>query len=181
MEIALLLMLVVLVTRNGEMDLPLNGKRFAMAILGTIKPMVESRGFHANAARLLTAQAMLETGDGFQIKDSNAWNITAGANWRGSTIEGGDRDASGGSIRQKFRAYASFTAAAQDLFSVLGLKRYERAVALLKLGDESYIEELGKAGWYSLAPEEYRKRMRLVLARLDRYLQDGTTGMAWGG
>ena len=65
-------------------------------------------GLNDNAIKNLIAKNALESGWGKSAQgDYNFGNITAGKSWTGRIVEGGDKNAAGKAITQKFRAYDS--------------------------------------------------------------------------
>ena len=72
-------------------------------------------GLNDNAIKNLIAKNALESGWGKSAwGDFNFGNITAGNSWNGRTVGGGDRNAGGKSITQKFRAYDSLDSYVAD-------------------------------------------------------------------
>lgn len=65
-------------------------------------------GLSDNAIKNLIAKNALESGWGKSTQGSyNFGNITTGSNWKGSYVQGRDKDANGNNISQKFRSYSS--------------------------------------------------------------------------
>lgn len=116
---------------------------------------------------IIIAQAAHESGwgKGTAAKNGyNYWNITAGSQWKGDVIGGGDLecDAAGQncrSITQKFRKYRSNVDAIQDYLSFLSTQnggRYKDAYSALMQGDiVAFVTELRAHGYYTAALDEY--------------------------
>lgn len=78
------------------------------------------QGLNDNAIKNLIAKNALESGWGKSAQgDYNFGNITAGKYWTGRIVEGGDKDANGKAITQKFRAYDSMDDYVKDEISFL--------------------------------------------------------------
>ena len=72
-------------------------------------------GLNDNAIKNLIAKNALESGWGKSAQgDFNFGNITAGRSWKGKIVQGGDHNAAGKSITQKFRAYDSLDSYVAD-------------------------------------------------------------------
>lgn len=66
------------------------------------------QGLNDNAIKNLIAKNALESAWGKSAQgDYNFGNITAGKSWKGRIVEGGDKNAAGKAITQRFRAYDS--------------------------------------------------------------------------
>lgn len=66
------------------------------------------QGLKDNAIKNLIAKNALESAWGKSAQgDYNFGNLTAGKSWTGRIVEGGDKNAAGEAITQKFRAYDS--------------------------------------------------------------------------
>ena len=66
------------------------------------------QGLNDNAIKNLIAKNALESAWGKSAQgDYNFGNITAGKSWTGRIVQGGDKNAEGKAITQKFRAYDS--------------------------------------------------------------------------
>jgi flagellum-specific peptidoglycan hydrolase FlgJ len=80
----------------------------------------KKEGLSDNAIKNLIAKNALESGWGKYVQgDFNFGNITAGRSWTGRTVQGGDRDATGKSITQKFRSYNSLEDYVRDELKLL--------------------------------------------------------------
>lgn len=109
---------------------------------------LEKRGIDKTYAKWLASKDALETGwgeVGHGAAHLNYGNITAGSNWTGKSYEGGDHDAKGRKIKQRFRAYDSINDYIEDQLNLLmGAKRYKD----LFIGDVSgFADRLYSAGY----------------------------------
>lgn len=130
---------------------------------------------------LILAHGCFETGYGSGTaarEGNNLFNITAGSSalWAGPTVNGPDTDESTGHsvpITQAWRAYPSVEAGVQDYWSFLDGPRY-RATSKPKLiaGDATWVIQLGKDGYYTLAPDKYMNAYRSVLLNVIGTLED---------
>jgi hypothetical protein len=118
----------------------------------------------ARAARIVAAQAALESGYGATKafrEGFNFGNVSAGSSWKGPTIAGGDLeyDAAGKAkkITQAWRKYPSLAAAVSDFFTLLSWSRYQRARDALLRGDaDAYAAELRRGGYFTAPLAEYQ-------------------------
>jgi flagellum-specific peptidoglycan hydrolase FlgJ len=121
-----------------------------------------------NGKLILIAQAVLESGwqgTGTAAKYArNYWNVSAGSQWKGPTIGGGDTecDSAGQNcvkITQRWRQYGSDGEAVRDMISFLTDQnggRYLMAYYMLQSGDAvGYARELRAAGYYTAALDLY--------------------------
>lgn len=150
----------------------------------------------AKTKLLVTAHAAYESGWGVAsaaVKGNNYWNLTAGSSWHGPVVAGADTEFTAGAptakkIVQRFRSYASATAAVQDYFSFLAFPRYKDALSKLLAGDETFVVDLGtyrytvdgkslveawpklpsKGGFYTLPIERYSGEFKVVYAEVQR-------------
>lgn len=121
------------------------------------------------AARLVVAHCALESGWGKSraaARGFNLTNLTAGSAWIGPkwVDVGGDVDAKGQPITQTWRIYPTVNAFLVDYWRFLGpiqnSGRYALARNALERGDlDSFPRLLYSAGYYTLAPAEYAKRL----------------------
>lgn len=73
-----------------------------------------------NAIRMLVAQDALESGWGRSAQGTyNYGNLTTGSSWKGSYVNGNDKDGKGNPIKQKFRSYNSMNEYAIDKVNFL--------------------------------------------------------------
>lgn len=73
-----------------------------------------------NAIRMLIAQDALESGWGRSAQGAyNYGNLTTGSKWKGSFVNGNDKDGKGNPIKQKFRSYNSMDEYAVDKVNFL--------------------------------------------------------------
>jgi hypothetical protein len=133
----------------------------------------------------ILAHAAYESGWGRTrqaMRARNHFNISAGASWRGPTIEGGDTEYRPGSstparIVQQWRVYASDREALGDYLTLLGARRYRPAREALWVGDaESFVRLLGPdrapavGGYYTLPTAEYLAGFVAELAEVRAHL-----------
>lgn len=142
----------------------------------------------AQAWPLILAHAAYESGWGRTrqaMRARNHFNISAGASWRGPTIEGGDTEYRPGSstparIVQQWRVYASDREAIGDYLTLLGARRYRPAREALWAGDaEAFVRALGPdrahesppvGGYYTLPTAEYLTGFLAALAEVRAHL-----------
>lgn len=125
------------------------------------------------AVRLTLAHLALESGFGVSRaarRGNNLGNITAGPAWTGErwTDVGGDVDAKGQPITQTWRIYPSVSEFLVDYWRFLGPAsnsgRYALARNALERGDfDAFPRLLYSAGYYTLAPAEYTRRLHGAL------------------
>jgi len=133
-----------------------------------------------SATNLVLAHLALESGYGTAKaarRGSNLGNITSGPYWLGPkwTDVGGDTDKDGGRITQTWRIYDSVTEFLADYWRFLGPVanggRYLEARNELERGHaEPFARLLGKARYYELDPDEYSRRLLLVLGTVTKIL-----------
>ncbi len=109
---------------------------------------LEKRGIDKAYAKWLASKDALETGwgeVGHGAAHLNYGNITVGPNWTGKSYEGGDHDAKGRKIKQRFRSYDSINDYIEDQLNLLTrTSRYKD----LFIGDvSSFADRLYKAGY----------------------------------
>jgi flagellum-specific peptidoglycan hydrolase FlgJ len=127
-----------------------------------------STGLSANSRAILVAQAAYESGWGrgtAAVYGHNYWNVTAGPQWTGATVNGADSECDKITgllcmpITQAFRKYDSDAAAVADLLDFLqnqNAGRYQTAYAYLVNGDASgYIYALHDAGYFTANAASY--------------------------
>lgn len=138
----------------------LTGKEGFKQLVKLYESALEKRGIDKSYAKWLASKDALETGWGLQghgAEHLNYGNITAGSNWSGKTYEGGDHDAKGNKIRQKFRAYDAIEDYIEDQLNLYNLERYKDVF----VGNVSeFADRLYKAG-YAEDPE-YAKKIKSV-------------------
>jgi flagellum-specific peptidoglycan hydrolase FlgJ len=136
------------------------------------------------AARIVAAQAVVETGGGVTPAWRQGWNfgnITAGSAWTGSVISAGDLEYRAGQaaparITQAFRAYPTLGAAVSDFFNVLAWPRYRPARDALFAGDAAgYAKRLRdddpataavEGGYYTAPLADYQSGILAALRSL---------------
>lgn len=132
---------------------------------------------------ILIAQAILETGwmgTGTAARYArNFWNVSAGSQWKGPVIGGGDTecDAMGQNcvpITQKWRKYSSDGEAVRDFISFITMQNggrymsaYERLVASDAVG---FVRELRAKGYFTASLEMYTKAVTGVINSVKGYL-----------
>ena len=122
---------------------------------------LEKRGIDKRYAKWLASKDALETGwgeKGHGAVHLNYGNITVGSNWTGKSYEGGDHNAKGQKIKQKFRAYDSINDYVEDSVNLLTkLSRYKDVFT----GDiAGFADRLYRAG-YGEDPEYANKVKRI--------------------
>lgn len=136
------------------------GKEGFKKLIKLYEVALEKRGIDKIYAKWLASKDALETGwgqFGHGVEHLNYGNITAGSNWSGKTYEGGDRDARGNKIKQKFRAYDSIEDYIEDQLNLYNLKRYKN----IFIGDPSeFADRLYEAG-YAVDPK-YAKKIKAI-------------------
>lgn len=139
--------------------------------LGELRPDLSALT-RARAARILAAQAALESGYGSTRayrEGFNFGNVSAGSSWKGATLAGGDleygKDGTAKKITQAWRKYPSLAAAVSDFFSLLSWSRYQPARdRLFALDADGYAAQLRAGGYYTAPLAEYQKGLRGALA-----------------
>lgn len=137
----------------------------------------------ATSKVILIAQAILETGwmgTGTAAKYArNYWNVSAGTQWKGATIGGGDTecDVNGENctpITQRWRYYNSDEEAVRDFISFITTQnggRYRAAYNRLVAEDAiGYVRELRAAGYFTASLEMYTSNVVGVLNTVRGYL-----------
>lgn len=139
-------------------------------------------------ASVLIAQSALETGWGASVladekgqSSHNIFNIKAGADWSGRTVEINALEYEQGSLVQQksaFRAYDSLAEAVEDYVRfVQNNPRYQRALTTAGNG-QAYIEALADAGYatdpeYALKVGRTHQRVTAELAALNTPVNGG--------
>jgi flagellum-specific peptidoglycan hydrolase FlgJ len=136
------------------------------------------------AARIVAAQAVLETGGGATPAWREGWNfgnVTAGAGWTGPVVQAGDLEYRAGTaepvrIAQRFRKYGSLGEAVSDFVRVLNWPRYRAAREALMRGDAATYALLLReddprtvaveGGYYTAPLTEYRAGLLALLEKL---------------
>lgn len=139
----------------------LTGKDGFKKLIKLYELALDKRGIDKNYAKWLASKDALETGWGLVghgAEHLNYGNITAGSSWSGKTYEGGDRDAKGNKIKQKFREYNSIEDYIDDQLNLYtNSNRYKN----IFVGDVSgFADRLYQAG-YAEDPE-YAKKVKSV-------------------
>ena len=111
------------------------------------------------ARSIILAQLAYESGFGTSTasRAHNFANLTRAATDFGPTIVGGDTDANGAAIVQRFRAYTTTAEGLADYWSFLGMPRYARARSILSEGRDAtgFLRALHDAGYYTLSADRY--------------------------
>lgn len=150
-----------------------------------VAPLLASRdpAKAGRVARIVAAQAVVETGGGVTPAWQQGWNfgnVTAGSSWTGPVVGGGDKeyrpDGSVVTIQQRFRKYPDLAAAVTDFFRVLNWPRYRAAKdALFAENVALYAERLRnddpttaqvEGGYYTAPLAEYRAGILSTLEKL---------------
>lgn len=133
------------------------------------------------AARILAAQAALESGYGASEAFKRGWNfgnIAKGTGWTGPTIPGGDleysKDGKVTKIRQEWRQYATLGDAVSDYFRLLNFPRYRAArdallrgdvdAFALRLRDDDPATAQLEGGYYTAPLAQYTAGLKAALA-----------------
>ncbi|HTV89775.1 MAG TPA: glucosaminidase domain-containing protein, partial [Stellaceae bacterium] len=121
------------------------------AFAGRLGPLLDGAARQIGvSARVLLAQAALETGWGRSVVGNNVFGVKAGSTWSGSQVEAATHEVEGGrSVSQtaSFRSYGSLEDAVRDFVSLVGGSSRYRAA--LGAGDNArnYAEGLIKGGY----------------------------------
>ena len=122
---------------------------------------LENRGIDKSYAKWLASKDAFETGwgeKGHGAAHLNYGNITVGSNWTGRSYEGGDHNAKGEKIKQRFRAYDSINDYVEDAINMLmTLPRYKD---VFTGNSNEFADRLYHAG-YAEDPE-YAKKVKQV-------------------
>lgn len=105
------------------------------------------------AARVMAAQAAIESAYGERAPGNNYFAITKGVDWNGPTIAREDRDAKGNPVTQQFRSYDSPEAGLADRVSYMDahFPGFSKAATT---SDALNALRNGKYGLYYTAPQE---------------------------
>lgn len=149
------------VSTEIKSSVKLIGKDGFKKLVKLYKSALEKRGINKKYAKWLASKDALETGwgrSGHGADHLNYGNITVGSNWSGRTYEGGDRDAKGNKIKQKFRAYDSIEDYIEDQLDLYNsLDRYKN----LFIGDiDGFADRLYEAG-YAEDPQ-YAQKLKTI-------------------
>lgn len=162
---------------EGMQVQPSTGVRSKVDMDGTPESFTQNVWVHAVEAgrqlnvgpKTLIAQAALETGWGRHVLGSaegssnNLFNVKAGANWKGPTVEISSGEYIDGDYRQEpssFRVYRSLDEAFADYVSLIkDSPRYQGAVAPER-SDLDYLEYIHRAG-YATDPDYVAKIDRI--------------------
>lgn len=152
-------------------------------VQGLWQALSENTDLSDAAKVILIAQAILEVGwqgNGTAARyANNFWNVSAGPQWSGPTIGGGDTecDANGQNcipITQRWRKYSDAGEAARDMISFLTVQnggRYYAAYNRLVAGDAiGYVRELRAAGYFTANLQMYTDNVLSVQGTVKSYV-----------